>query len=46
MIADIYIYDQIEDIDANFIKEKIDVNYNYNDEFSPKHILEKIELLY
>ncbi len=37
------IFDKLEDIDTEWIKKKEDVNYNYNGEFSPIHIIEKIK---
>lgn len=39
----IKIYNDEKDIDINFINEKIDVNYNYKNEFSPIEILKLIE---
>lgn len=39
----IQIFKDVEDINYNFIKEKISVNYNYNNEFSPIHFIEKLE---
>lgn len=34
-----------QDIDVSFIKKDVvDVDYHYNDEFSPKHLIEQIDL--
>ena len=34
------IFTNINDIDINWIREDINIEYNYNDEFSPKHLVE------
>lgn len=36
------IYENINDIDTNWIKQQSKINYEYNDEFSPVHMLNKI----
>ncbi len=40
----VQIFDKIEDIDFQWIKEKQVVDYGYTDEFSPKHFLERIKV--
>ena len=35
-------FEKVEDIDWNWVKEDIEVNYHYNGEFSPIHLLEDI----
>lgn len=42
----IKIFQNETEIDFNWIKEKIDVNYHYNNEFSPINIINKIDDLY
>ncbi len=39
------VFNKLEDIDTEWVKSKEEVNYNYNNEFSPIHIIEKIEEL-
>ena len=36
-------FEKVEDIQAEFVKKEVDVNYNYKDEFSPVHIIELID---
>lgn len=36
-------FEKTEEIDADFILEQTDVEYNYDDEYSPKRLLELIE---
>lgn len=36
-------FKNIKDIDPNWVKKRENVNYHYNNEFSPKHIIEMIE---
>jgi hypothetical protein len=38
----IQVFTKIEDLDFNFIKERIEVSYNYNGECSPIHFLKKV----
>lgn len=40
--GNILVFNNIEDIDINFIKLHNSVDYNYNNEFSPIHLLESI----
>lgn len=40
------IYDKIEDIDFEWVKRKEKFDYNYNNEFSPIFLIDKIEELY
>ena len=35
-------FENAEDIDWNWLKTPIDVDYGYNEEFSPKALLQKI----
>ncbi len=37
------IFNKLEDIDTEWVKKKENINYNYNGEFSPIHILKIIE---
>lgn len=37
------VFDSIDDIDVNWIKQKVDFNYGYNGEFSPLKILDLIK---
>lgn len=39
------VFEKLEDIDTEWVKEKEEINYNYNNEFSPIHIIEKIKEL-
>lgn len=36
-------FENIYDIDFNWIKNRVKIDYHYNNEFSPIHLLEKIE---
>lgn len=38
----IQVFSEIKDIDINFIKERINVSYNYHGEYSPKQFLKKV----
>lgn len=38
-------FTSLDDIDFDWIKKKENINYHYNNEFSPIHIIEKIENL-
>ena len=38
----IQVFDDVSDINIDFIREKIDVNYGYNDEYSPRVLLKLI----
>ena len=37
------IFKRVEDIDFEWVKERENINYNYQGEFSPLHALEKLE---
>lgn len=39
------VYDDPKEIDAKWLKDKTAVNYGYHDEFSPKHLLDRIASL-
>lgn len=39
------IFEKLEDIDIDWVKRKEEINYNYNDEFAPNYIIEKLERL-
>lgn len=39
------VFRDANDIDFNWIKRRENINYNYNNEFSPIHIIEKVEEL-
>ena len=38
----IHVFDRPEDIDCNWIKERIHVDYGYDGRFSPTHLIDKI----
>ena len=38
-----FVYDSPEEIDPDFIKENINVDYNYDDSFSPINLLKHID---
>ena len=38
-----FVYDDIEDIDVEWIKSKVRVDYNYSNEFSPVKLIEDIK---
>lgn len=38
----IHVFEKPEDIDWEWVKERIPINYGYNGEFSPLHIIDKI----
>lgn len=39
----IKVFETIDDFDLSFIKAKSNVDYNYSDDFSPMHLIDKIE---
>lgn len=41
----IQVFDKVEDIDIEWIKKEVQVDYNYQDEFSPVNFLKEIEEL-
>lgn len=38
------VYEKPEDVDIEWLREEIEVNYHYNNEFSPVHLLDKIRI--
>lgn len=39
------VFEKVEDIDFEWVKKKERINYNYKGEFSPRHALEKLEMI-
>jgi hypothetical protein len=39
-------FENVEDIDFEWVKRRETIDYHYNNEFSPNHILEKLEKLF
>lgn len=39
-------FENIDDIDFNWVKREENIDYHYNNEFSPNHIIEKLENLF
>ena len=37
------VFERVEDIDFEWIRRGENINYNYNDEFSPIHALDKLK---
>ena len=40
-----HIFEKAEDIDWDWVKERIPVDYHYDGRFSPVHIIDEIEYL-
>ena len=40
------IFEEIDDIDYDWVKKREEINYNYNNEFSPIFLIDKIDELY
>ena len=38
-------FDKVEDIDPNWVKEKINIDYGYKGEFSPIYLIDFIQSL-
>lgn len=39
----IKIFDKVDDIDFDWVKEIVHVDFEYKDEFSPNHVIERIQ---